>query len=87
MEVLKYRKDANSDWQDIVAIVGPQGEPGQQGEPFTYDMFTEEQLNALKGPQGEPGPKGDSYILSDQDKNDIVEMVLSNFPNAEEASF
>lgn len=43
---------------------GPKGEKGEQGpkgdpgSPFTYDMFTEEQLAALKGdtgPQGEPG--------------------------------
>lgn len=53
---------------------GPKGEPGKDGKPFTYDMFTAEQLAALKGPKGEPfrysdftqeqlnalkGPKGD----------------------------
>lgn len=34
---------------------------GQDGKPFTYDMFTEEQLAALvgpQGPQGEVGPQG-----------------------------
>lgn len=34
MEILKYRKDINSPWQDIAAIVGPmgpQGEPGKDG--------------------------------------------------------
>lgn len=87
MEVLKYRQDANSEWQNIIALVGPQGEPGEQGAPFTYDMFTEEQLNALKGPAGETGPKGDDYILTEQDKADIASLVLSNFPVAEEVSF
>lgn len=87
MEVLKYRQDANSEWQNIIALVGPQGEPGEQGAPFTYDMFTEEQLNALKGPAGETGPKGDDYILTEQDKADIANLVLSNFPVAEEVSF
>ena len=50
--------------------VGPQGEQGPagadgingiDGKDFTYDMFTEEQLEALKGeqgPQGEQGPAG-----------------------------
>lgn len=53
---------------------GPKGEPGKDGKPFTYDMFTQEQLENLKGPRGEPfrfsdftqdqlnalkGPKGD----------------------------
>ena len=44
---------------------GPQGEKGDHGEPgkdgaaFTYDMFTQEQLEALRGPQGEQGPPGE----------------------------
>lgn len=37
---------------------GPKGEPGKDGKPFTYDMFTAEQLAALKGPKGDPGPPG-----------------------------
>ena len=51
----------------IIKLQGPKGEPGQQGppgvpgkdgKPFTYDMFTSEQLEALKGPRGEQGPPG-----------------------------
>ena len=37
---------------------GPKGEPGKDGKPFTYDMFTQEQLENLKGPRGEQGPPG-----------------------------
>jgi hypothetical protein len=48
---------------------GDQGEKGDTGAPFTYDMFTPEQLEALKvkgdkgdqgerGEQGLPGPQG-----------------------------
>lgn len=37
---------------------GPKGDPGKDGKPFTYDMFTAEQLAALKGPKGDPGPPG-----------------------------
>lgn len=37
---------------------GPKGEPGKDGKPFTYDMFTQEQLEHLKGPRGEQGPPG-----------------------------
>lgn len=39
-------------------LQGIQGPPGKDGKPFTYDMFTEEQLVALKGPKGEPGTPG-----------------------------
>ena len=41
---------------------GPQGQKGDKGDPFTYEDFTAEQLEALTGPagpQGAPGPKGD----------------------------
>ena len=43
-------------------LQGIQGPPGKDGKPFTYDMFTAEQLAALKGPKGDvglPGPKGE----------------------------
>ena len=43
-------------------VNGLKGEPGKDGKPFTYDMFTSEQLEALKGPKGDvglPGPKGE----------------------------
>lgn len=39
-------------------LQGIQGPPGKDGKPFTYDMFTPEQLVALKGPKGDPGPPG-----------------------------
>ena len=42
-------------------LQGIQGPPGKDGKPFTYDMFTQEQLENLKGPRGEqgaPGPPG-----------------------------
>ena len=48
-------------------IQGPKGDPGEQGiqgpkgdtgDPFTYDMFTSEQLAALKGEKGEKGDTG-----------------------------
>lgn len=43
---------------------GPQGPAGQdgaqgpKGDPFTYNDFTPEQLEALRGPQGIQGPPG-----------------------------
>lgn len=52
-------------------LQGIQGPPGKDGKPFTYDMFTQEQLENLKGPKGEqgppgpPGPKGEPFKYSD----------------------
>lgn len=37
-------------------IRGPQGE---DGAPFTYDMFSDEQLESLKGPKGDKGDQGE----------------------------
>ena len=68
MEILKYRKDANSPWQEIVALVGPQGPEGKQGP------------QGKVGPQGPTGPQGDSYVLTEGDKRDIASYVeLSNY--------
>lgn len=39
-------------------IQGPPGPQGERGEPFTYDMFTPEQLSALKGEKGDQGEQG-----------------------------
>ena len=39
-------------------LQGIQGPPGKDGKPFTYDMFTQEQLENLKGPKGDIGPQG-----------------------------
>lgn len=49
-------------------LQGVQGPPGKDGKPFTYDMFTQEQLENLKGPRGEQGPpghKGEPFKYSD----------------------
>ena len=49
-----------------VVIPGAQGLPGEQGkqgpkgDPFRYEDFTPEQLQALKGPKGEDGRDGAS---------------------------
>lgn len=38
---------------------GERGEKGDTGAPFTYDMFTAEQLAGLKGEKGETGSQGE----------------------------
>lgn len=44
--------------QEIDNIELKEGPQGPTGEPFTYDMFTEEQLEALKGEDGKDGEQG-----------------------------
>ena len=58
-------------------IQGPPGPPGKDGKPFTYDMFTFEQLEGLKGPRGEQGPPGPPGTGANVD--------LSAYPTKQEA--
>lgn len=41
-----------------VNIKGPQGEQGPKGNPFTFNDFTQSQLDALRGPEGQQGQPG-----------------------------
>lgn len=51
--------------------MGPAGPPGEKGDPFVFEDFTPQQLEALTGPQGPQGktgpqgPKGDPFTYSD----------------------
>ena len=54
--VLSWTNDLDYENPEPINITGPQGE---QGKPFTYDMFTPKQLQALRGPQGLTGPQGE----------------------------
>lgn len=64
MEILKYRKDANSPWQDIIAI---KGEPGEKGEPGKFADLTEEEKASLKGADGIRGS-----VIIPIDSNTII---------------
>lgn len=61
----------NPKWSNVGRIQGPKGDKGdkgdqgEKGDPFTYEDFTSEQLEALRGPKGdtgEQGPKGEQGI-------------------------
>ena len=55
------------DW--IEELTGP---PGADGDDFTYDDFTPEQLAGLQGPQGEPGDPGADVVLPDPPEAGLV---------------
>lgn len=75
--------------ETIELTPGPQGEPGAA---FTYEMFTQEQLNALQGPTGAPGEDGKTPVkgvdyYTEADKTEMVNLVLAAIPGAEEVSY
>lgn len=59
---------------------------GEKGDAFTYEDFTPEQLESLKGIDGYTPIKGkdyfdgNDYVLTDADKDEIVDDVLNILP-------
>ena len=52
-------RGTEQEWLDsLKGLQGPQGDPGPKGDPFRYEDFTAEQLEALKGPKGDKGEDG-----------------------------
>ncbi len=48
---------------------------GDQGDPFTYDDFTPEQLEDLRGPQGPPGEGGDGSTVEPLSNADLDALL------------
>ena len=63
----------------LASLKGADGKEGSKGDAFEYSDFTAEQLAELKGEKGE---KGDPYVLTEQDKTEIVNMVLAELPES-----
>lgn len=55
----------------IPTVKGADGKPGKDGKAFTYDDFTEEQLEALKvkGDKGDPGKDAVSPTITENENN------------------
>ena len=88
--------------ESLKGDTGEKGEKGDKGEQGDRGLQGEQGERGPEGPQGPVGEKGDKgdkgdtgpagangsdYILTDADKQEIVDTVLSNFPVAEEVSF
>lgn len=62
---------------------GEDGKQGEKGDPFRFEDFTPEQLEALKGDKGDQGERGErgengSFSdLTDEEKEQLIEPVLS----------
>lgn len=64
--------------QEIVIgnVKGPKGDiglTGPQGEPFKYEDFTPEQLEALKV-KGDKGDKGDAFTYADFTQEQLASL-------------
>lgn len=63
--ILSIRNEITGKWEEIPALVGPQG---PEGKPFTYEDFTPEQLEALRGPAGPTPIKSIDYWTPEDQK-------------------
>lgn len=77
-------KDANGNWVDIPAIVGPQGPKGEDGS-INFEDLTPEQKESLKGADGfsplitsVPKADGSGYTLFITDASDDTQQIEIN---------
>lgn len=76
----------NGAWVNAGTLRGPEGPEGPKGDPFLYEDFTAEQLDALTGPAGPAPVKGVDYWTA-KDKADMVNELddeLSAYTNRAE---
>lgn len=82
--------------QGIQGIQGPKGEKGDTGETGATGPKGDkgdkgdtgvQGIQGPKGDKGDTGPKGDDYTLTSADKAEIAQLVLEEFPIAEEVEF
>lgn len=55
--------------------IGPQGPAGETGP------------QGPQGPQGIPGADGDDYVLTEADKEEIVNLVIEALPDGDEVAY
>ena len=75
MAILRIRDEKTGEWIEIETI---QGEPGKDG--YTpqkgVDYF-----------DGKDGVDGKDYVLTEADKQEIVNLVLQALPNSEDVEY
>ena len=87
----------------LASLKGEKGDPGNRGvsiesitlnEDCTLTILMDDgteyvtgSVKGEKGDKGEPGEQGESYILTQEDKVEIYNLLLNEYPAVEEVSF
>ena len=68
---------------NVISPISVERFVGPPGKPFTFDDFTQEQLESLKGPKGDPGPAPDTseFMVKDEIEQIIIELRKINGGN------
>ena len=66
---------------------GDTGEQGPQGEQGIQGIQGEQGIQGIQGEQGPQGEPGQDYVLTEDDKTEIANIVLAAIPSTEEVSY
>ena len=77
MALLKVKKDGEWKVVGVEGIQGPQGPQGAQGPQGPQGIQGLQGEQGPAGADGAKGDKGDDYVLTEEDKKEIAEMVPS----------
>lgn len=72
---------------DNGAFKGDKGEKGDTGLQGPKGDIGERGPQGIQGIQGPKGDKGDSYVITETDKSEIVELVMAALPNGDEVYY
>jgi len=87
MYILKLRKDKDTEWETLDVIVGPAGKDGYTPIKDIDYFDGKDGYTPVKGVDYFDGKDGVDYVLTDTDKAEIAQLVLNEFPVAEEVAF
>lgn len=73
--------------QGIQGIPGEKGEKGDKGDIGPAGPQGPQGEQGPQGPQGPAGQDGADYILTDTDKNNIAQLVITLLPDGEGVSY
>lgn len=76
--VISWTNDGDLPNPDPVSIKGPQGPAGEQGPQGETGETGPRGPQGPQGETGETGPRGPAYVLTDTDKQAIVDAVLAS---------
>lgn len=87
LALLKYLEDYYYNFEDIYAAFDGIRIDDDGNLIVTLPDGEEKSLGSVKGEKGDTGANGSDYILTDEDKTEIAEIVMSKIADGSEVSY